>query len=70
MRLGNQKNRLKDWSDCVAVEKRSYEMKTGEVPDSVSVDQETYLDICAAAGSLIKQVHGLHVYVRWGKQRV
>ena len=70
MQLGDHKNKLRDWSDCVAAAKREHERKTGEIPDAIHIEQIRYLEICSAAGSLIKQIHGLNICVKWGETHV
>lgn len=65
MQLGESK-KIRDWKATVAKGCLDYHKKNNSLPDTISVNSEFYMELCAAAGSLIKTVSGMRIIVRWG----
>ena len=65
MQIGESK-KLQIWITTVHKGRHDYYRDNGISPDAVSIDQGFYIELCAAAGMLIKSVDGMKVMVRWG----
>ena len=74
MRIGNENyvnsKVVTRWCNAVAVQKSRYVSKNGEKPDCISVPAQGYLELCAAAGGIVKYIHDLKVVVNWGQPNV
>lgn len=68
--LTGESKKLRDWSNIVEKGRVDYFKSNGSVPDMISINQEYYFELCAAAGSLIKKVGEMKIMVRWGGGRV
>ena len=57
---------MRRWCDRVKAKADHHRTARHEEPNAMVMSQDDYLDVCAALGMLVKEVHGLRILVRWG----